>query len=268
MKIYVSIDMEGLWGVHSPDQLHAGEREHERTRHLMVDELNVVIKALFQHGATDVLVNDAHGSMDNVLIEKLDSRAALIGGSAKRYSMMAEIDQGYDGAVFIGYHPKASTQEGIFDHTYSGRVIRDVTVNDVSMSEAGLNARLAGHFGVPVMLVSGDNVVCDAMRDELGDVTTFAVKKTLSRTAARHLPRRDLEAGYGAAIERAMRHGGVMKTELTPVVGRIAFKESMMTDKPAQWSGVRRIDATTLEVTADDFASFYEAFLLMLTLAK
>lgn len=268
MKIYISIDMEGLWGVHSPEQLRAGESEYERTRHLMMDELNLVIDTLFENGASEVLVNDAHGGMDNVLIEKLDPRVGLIGGSAKRYSMMATIDQGYDGAIFIGYHPRARSQKGIFDHTYSGRAIAGVSVNGSPLGEAGLNARLAGHFNVPVLLVTGDDLVCEQMREEIGDVTTFAVKKTLSRTAAQHMPRQALIEGYTKRIQQALEHGGVLVKESLPVVGRVTFKASSMTDKPERMPGVRRIDATTVEFSAEDYAQFYALFLTVLSLAE
>ena len=160
MKIYISADMEGISGVISMQQIDPGAREYERARRMMTREVNAVIKAAFEHGAREIVVNDAHGDMDNILIDELDSRVSLISGSPKPLSMMEGIDSSFDGVFFVGYHARAGSSEAIIDHTYTFRVL-NAKINGRPMSEAGLNGRLAGYYRVPVVFISGDKMPFD-----------------------------------------------------------------------------------------------------------
>ncbi len=162
MRIYISVDMEGIAGVVHEDQTNpidprcAGE--YNRFRALMTAEANAAIEGALAGGATAVLVNDSHWLMRNLLAEQLHPSAQLVSGGPKTWSMMEGIESGHDGAFFIGYHARAGTQNAILDHTYTDRIL-DVRVNGTSLGELGLNALLAGTYNVPVALVSGDQAL-------------------------------------------------------------------------------------------------------------
>lgn len=188
MNVYISVDMEGVAGVVHEDQTNPVDPrcagEYARFRRLMTDEANAAIAGAFDGGASRVLVNDSHWTMRNLLAEHLDPGAALISGGPKMWSMMEGIDQGLDVAAFIGYHAKAGTREAILDHTYTDRIL-DVRLNGRSLGELGLNAALAGSYGVPVALVSGDQALCAEARALLGDgVKCVEVKVAVSRHSA------------------------------------------------------------------------------------
>src|SRR5688572_15225988 len=155
--------MEGIAGLVSSSQVTGGERDYSVGRKLMIAETNVAIAAAFDAGATEVLVNDSHGSQTNLLAEELDRRATLITGSPKPLGMMQGIDSTFDAVIFIGYHAQASTMDAVLGHTYSG-TLKSVKLNGREVGEYGLNATAAGHYGVPVVFIAGDKaVVAQAM---------------------------------------------------------------------------------------------------------
>ena len=155
-KVYISVDMEGLSGVSGGDQTSARGAEYGRTRLLMAADTSAAIRGALAGGATDILVNDSHGGQRNIRLEDLHPSARLISHSFKRVGMMEGLDNTFDAAIFIGYHTKADTFAGLFAHTGSG-VVRDLRVNGVSVGEGGLNTLLASWYGVPVVLVTGDD---------------------------------------------------------------------------------------------------------------
>ena len=169
LKVYVSADMEGIWGVVHGDQTSAESPEYGPACHWMTDDVNAVIAGLFEAGATEVVVNDAHGSQRNIIPDALDPRASLISGSPKPLSMMQGIDGTFQACLFIGYHAKAGTEAAILDHTISGSVVYAIRVNGQEMPELGLNGAIAGDFDVPVVMVSGDTTLCGQAKSILGD---------------------------------------------------------------------------------------------------
>jgi D-amino peptidase len=187
MRVLISVDMEGLAGVASRAQVIPGASDYALGRRLMTAEANAAIEGAFRGGARSVVVNDSHGPMDNLLGEELDPRAEYVVGSPKPLSMMQEVEAGCDVALFIGYHAGPDSTEGVLAHCYSGAAFADVRVNGESVSEADLNGLVAGMFGVPVGLVTGDEQTCAQAKAGLPDVLTVAVKKGLGLTAARSL---------------------------------------------------------------------------------
>src|SRR5512143_1801552 len=188
MRVYLSIDMEGIAGVVHEDQTNPVDprcaSEYARFRRLMTLEANAAIEGALAGGATRVLVNDSHWTMRNLLAEELHPGAELLSGGPKTWSMMEGIDRGWDLAALVGYHARAGTARAILDHTYTDRIL-DVRLNGVSVGEIGINAALAGAFGVPVVLVSGDAATAAEARALLGDsVRTVVVKEAVSRDSA------------------------------------------------------------------------------------
>jgi D-amino peptidase len=205
-KVYISVDMEGISGVNGGDQTSAGQPEYGRARMLMVEDANAAIRGAFAGGATEVVVNDSHGSQRNLLPEHLDPRARLISHSFKRHGMMEGLDETFDSALFVGYHAKADAPRGLFAHTGSG-VVRDVQLNGTSVGEGGMNAAMAAWYGVAVVLVTGDDAAVDEVRTLVPGVTTVAVKRAINTRAVELLPlaeaRRLIEAGAQSAVAAA-----------------------------------------------------------------
>src|SRR5437867_3301125 len=176
MKIYISADMEGVVGVVTGEQLSPQGFEYQRFREFMTQEVNAAIEGALAGGATDIVVSDSHGNGQNLLIEKLPRDILLVRSWPRPLMMMQGIDASFAGAIFIGYHAGTTNEEGVRAHTISSARLADVKLNDRSMSEAGINAAIAGHFNVPIIMISGDDVVVKETTALLGGVEGAVVK--------------------------------------------------------------------------------------------
>ena len=176
MKIYISADMEGVVGVVTNEQLGPQGFEYQRFREFMTQEVNAAIEAAFEAGATEIVVSDSHGNGQNLLIEKLPKNILLVRSWPRPLMMMQGIDETFAGAIFIGYHTGTTNPQGVRAHTISSARLADVQLQGVSVSEAGINAAIAGHFSVPVIMVSGDDAVVKETTALLGDVEGATVK--------------------------------------------------------------------------------------------
>ncbi|RPK35987.1 D-aminopeptidase [Streptomyces sp. ADI91-18] len=184
MKILISADMEGATGVTWPEDVIPGASQWERCRGLFTSDVNAAVLGFFDGGADEVLINEAHWTMRNLLLEKLDARAELLTGRHKTLSMVEGVQHGdVDGVAFVGYHTGAGT-EGVFAHTYLANSITGVWVNGVRASEGLLNAHVVAEYGVPVVLVTGDDMTCMDAAGYAPDAVTVAVKDHVSRYAA------------------------------------------------------------------------------------
>lgn len=217
-KVYVSVDMEGISGVNGNDQTSAGQPEYARARKLMAEDANAAIRGAFAGGATEVVVNDSHGSQRNLLPEDLDPRVRLISHSFKRHGMMEGLDETFDAVIFVGYHAKAEAPRGLFAHTGSG-VVRDLQVNGVSVGEGGMNAAMAAWYGVAVALVTGDDAAVDEVKAAAPGVRTVAVKRAINTRAVELLPlveaRRLIEDGAKQAVAAAKKPAPVRRGPYT-----------------------------------------------------
>lgn len=181
-KVFIGADMEGIAGVvSSRDECSSSGADYEMFREIMTEEVNAAIIGAIKAGATEVVVRDGHGSGRNILPTLLHPEAKLVRSwSGGTKSMMEGIDESFDAVVFIGYHAKAGTPNGIIAHTMSGNVI-DVSINGISLPEAGINALIAGHFNVPVVFLAGDKAICDQAKEIFGDISTYAVKEGIGK---------------------------------------------------------------------------------------
>src|SRR5688572_2975635 len=150
----------------------------------MTQDVNAAIRGATEAGADEIIVADGHWNGSNILVEELDARARLNTGSPSPFSMMQGIDESVDGVIFIGYHARNGSSNAILDHTWSSKTVANVWLNDILTGEYGLNAAVAGHFGVPVIMVSGDQTACAQVMELLGDVETAIVKQATGRFAA------------------------------------------------------------------------------------
>lgn len=156
LRVFISVDMEGLGGVGTSEMVGSGGNDYALGRQLATDEVNAVVEAVFEHdGSAEILVNDSHGDMQNVHHTQLDPRVEYIQGSIKPLGMVEGLDDTFDAAIFLGYHSRAGTERGFLAHTGSGSV-KGLWIDDLEVGEGGLNAPFAGAHGVPVILASGD----------------------------------------------------------------------------------------------------------------
>ncbi len=211
MRILVSADMEGVTGVTWPADVEPGTEQWQRFRRLFTGDVNAAIEGLVAGGADEILVNEAHDNQRNLLIEDLDEHADLLTGRHKALSMMEGIDSDVDGVVFLGYHAGAGV-DGVLSHTYLGNSITGVRLDGNPASEGWLNAALAAEYGVPVLMVTGDDRTCDDAAGYAPRAQRVAVKKCISRYAAIcHPPARtgrEIRAAARAATELAGRSPG------------------------------------------------------------
>jgi len=210
LKVFISIDMEGVTGVVNVDDARRTGKDYDYFRQTMTREANAAIEGAIAAGATDIIVRDSHGSALNLLPEMLHREARLIRDwSGGPMSMMEGIDASFDAAIFVGYHARAGTADGVLDHTSSGDVT-DVSINGLSMPETGYNALMAGYYDVPVIFVAGDKAVCDQARELLGNVETVAVKEGIGAAALNLHPEVARER-IRAGVEKALRDLGSYK---------------------------------------------------------
>jgi D-amino peptidase len=202
MRVFVSVDMEGIAGIAHLRQVWRGSDDYPASRELMTKEANAAVAGAFDGGADSVVVNDSHGDMQNLLPELMDPRAELLIGGPKVLSMMEGFGPEFGVALFIGYHAMAGTQAAVLDHTYSGRLLYEVRLNGEPATEAELNAVLAGLDGVPVGLISGDDKACQQAAKRLPGIRPVVVKEGMGRGVTKSLhPERARELIRKASAE-------------------------------------------------------------------
>jgi len=185
LKVYISVDMEGIAGVVTGDQLGPTGFEYERARAFMTGEALAAIAGARDAGATEIVVSDSHGNGESLLIDQFPDDVRIVRSWPRPLMMMEGIDSTFSAAVFVGYHASTTSPAGVRAHTISSANLASVSLNGVAMPEAGINAAIAGRFGVPVVFISGDNVAVDETRRLLGDVEGAVVKRRSASTPRR-----------------------------------------------------------------------------------
>ncbi len=187
LKVYISADMEGVVGVVTNEQLGPSGFEYARFREFMTGEVNAAIDGALAAGATEIVVSDSHGNGQNLLIEKLPRDITLVRAWPRPLMMMQGIDESFDAAIFIGYHTSTSNPAGIRAHTMSSARLAEVKLNGIPMPEAGINAAIGGHFGVPIVMISGDDKIVEEARSIIGDIEGAVVKWAIGFHSGRTL---------------------------------------------------------------------------------
>lgn len=267
LKVYISVDMEGTVGTVTGDQLGPSGFEYARYREFMTREALAAIQAAKAAGATEILVSDSHGNGENLLIELFPPDVRVIRSWPRRLSMMAGIDASFDAVLFIGYHASASNPKGVRAHTFSSARLTRVVVNGVEMSEGSWNAAIAGHFGVPVVMVSGDDAAVEEIRRRIGPIEAAVVKQNLGFHSANTLTP---EAAYSLIAEKA-RVGLARRSEFqpfriqSPVSVEVSFKNYLMAEVAAYMPGIERIGSHTIRFTARDMLEAADIMTFLLT---
>jgi D-amino peptidase len=265
MKILIASDMEGVAGVTLWEHVDPAHPEYQRFRRIMTAEVNAAIEGLFLGGAKDIVVTDGHWNGSNILIEELDSRVQLNSGlGTSQFSMMQGIDKTFQGVIFLGYHARASSQNGILDHTWSSSRIANVWLNDVLLGEYGLNAALAGSFGVPVIMISGDQTACGQAGELIGNLEKAVVKQATGRQSAACLTpgvAQDIIRRAATNAVQRLKKGDAPKpySVTTPVRVSVEFLTSDMADRAERIPGARR-DGLKVTISAPDMSAAYVTF--------
>lgn len=268
MKLYISIDMEGVTGLVDNTFVDSRQYNYTRGQAIMTEEANHVIGSAFDAGCTEVIVNDSHSKMNNLLIEKLHPEAQLISGDVKPFSMVQGLDASFAGAAFLGYHTMAA-KKGVMSHTMIFGV-RSMYINDLAIGELGFNALVAGHYNVPVLLVAGDDETALEAEALIPGVTTAVVKKRISRTSALCLTPEKSGLLLRGKTKEALANAGRVKPLAPPdkPVLSIEFANYGL----AEWAHLMpgtaiESDSPVVTFQAKDILEAYQAMLVMTELA-
>ncbi|WP_223588765.1 M55 family metallopeptidase [Neobacillus bataviensis] len=268
MKLYVSVDMEGITGMVDHTQVDSGKHNYERSRIIMTDEANHVITAAFDSGCDEVVVNDSHSKMNNLLIERLHPETQLITGDVKPFSMVQGLDKTFTGAAFVGYHARAALK-GVMSHSMIFGV-RNMYINNVAVGELGFNAYVAGYYDVPLLMVAGDDRAAFEAEQLIPGVTTAVVKESISRSAVKSLTPAKAGQLLREKTAIALNNRGKVKPLTPPDRPLLAIEFTNYGE--AEWAnlmpGTEIVPETTIvRFQAKDILEAYQAMLVMTELA-
>jgi D-amino peptidase len=263
-KVFISVDMEGITGVANWEDVSRSGKDYDLFRKIMTQEANAAIEGALAAGASEVVVRDSHGSARNLLPDLLHKEARLIrdwSGGPK--SMMEGIDETFDAAMFVGYHAKAGTPDALLEHTSSGTVT-DISINGVSLPEAGYNALIAGTYGVPVVFVAGDAALCGQVKQLFGEVETVAVKEGIGGAALNLHPEVSQER-IRAGVEHALRRLDQYEPYRLdpPYTLVLKLKDEVTVNKGSYFPGAKRTGEWELTYESDKILDILNAFSFM-----
>ncbi|GAB3447478.1 M55 family metallopeptidase [Streptomonospora sediminis] len=267
MRILVSADMEGATGVTWPADVTPGTEQWQRCRAMFTSDVNAAISGFFTGGATEVLVNEAHATMRNLLLERLDERAAMITGRHKDLSMVEGLQRGdIDGVAFLGYHSGAGA-EGVLAHTYLPNSITGVWLDGEPADEGRLNSRVAAEYGAPVLLVTGDDRACIDAAAYAPDAHTVAVKQYVSRYAALCRPPGATATDIAEAAETAAAEAGRTEPERSgPLTVEVEVDSAHLAGAAALVPGVESVDHRRVRYTSPTAFEMIRCFKAVTTL--
>jgi D-amino peptidase len=263
MRLYLSCDMEGTAGVCSWMQCDPSNRhEYPIYRRYMTLEVRAAIEGARAAGVSDVVVNDSHWDMRNLLFDELPADVRVISGSRKPFSMTQGMDAEFGGMFFTGYHARAGEANGVLAHTYTSDSVYNVRVNGVACSEALLNAAMAGYYGIPLLLVSGDRAVVDHVKEHLPWVTGVVVKDGIGHYAAQSMTPAAAQMALREAAAAAVRNAANAKPFVfePPLVLELETARAEQADFVELIPGFQRVGGRTLRFAHDAYPTIFRAF--------
>jgi len=268
VKVFVSVDMEGVAGIVDWAQCLAGGDDYALGRELLIGEVNAALEGAYAAGATQVLVNDAHSAMRNLPPQSLVGRASYLSGRFKPLYMMEGLDASFDAAVFLGYHAAIETP-GVLSHTYHPRAMAAVRLAGTTTGEAGLNALVAQHFGVPVAVITGDQYVGPEAEPFCPGITAVQVKESISRYSARHEHPEVARELIRDGVRRALGAGALAPPAIPmPATIEVRFTSPDMAEQATWIRNVSRLDPVTVALTDDDPLRLYQGFVTLVYLTR
>ncbi len=266
MRVYISADMEGVTGLVDAEDAQPGGRDYEHGRAMMTEDVNAAVGGALAGGATEVVVNDAHGSMRNLLADRMHPEAVLVRGKPKPMGMLEGLDREFGAMLCVGYHARAGAL-GVLSHSFMGHEIEDIWLDDLPVGEIGLAHATASAIGVPVVMLSGDDVACDEMAERDETVVTAPVKYARDRFAARLRPVAEARKAIAEAACEGVRRAAALPGPAArgPHSGTLAVRwqsasvASLLTAVP----GVALRDSRTVEVSGQ-LPALYRLFGVMM----
>jgi len=262
LKVFISVDMEGISSIVDGSETGRDKAEYEKGRALMTADVNAAIDGILEAApGAEIVVSDGHGGMRNIKPEELNKAAALVRGTPKPLTQMAGIDDTINAAMFVGYHSKKGTRHGILSHTISGRTIESVTVNGVEVGETGINARIAGHFGVPLVFLAGDQATAREAKEVSPYVEVAVVKEAIGRTSAKTLHPEVARELIRETAAKALKGGVKVKPVKVepPVEIVVRYANARMGDAVEFMPSAERLDGKTVRFVQDDFIEAFNA---------
>jgi D-amino peptidase len=254
LKVHISVDMEGVAGVVTGDQLGPAGFEYGRFREFMTKEALAAVAAAKAAGATEIVVADSHGNGENLLIEQFPPDVTIVRSWPRKLSMMGGLDETFDAAIFIGYHASTTNPTGVRAHTNSSATLTRVALNGVDVTEGAWNAAIAGHFGVPVVMVSGDDAAVAEVRKVIGPIEGAETKRALGFHSARTLtPQAALEV-IAEHVKKGLARRGELKPyrPAGPITVDVGFKHYMPAEVLAYLPLFERTSAHSIRFRAKD----------------
>jgi len=257
MKIFISVDMEGIGGIGTSAMTSTGGKDYETGRKLMTNEVNAVVSAILESGPATILVNDSHGDMQNLLHTQLDPRVEYIQSNIKPLGMVQGLDATFDGVIFIGYHAMAGTENGFLAHTGSS-VVKGLWLNGVEVGEGGLNTYFANALGVPVILASGDRSFSEEIK-KLTTTRTVITKEAIGASAAKLIHPdvviKDLQAQTKAALKEIKKAKPLTQD---PIEFKLKVDVPTRADVAMSIPGMKRVDGYTVSYQAKNMEEAYK----------
>ncbi len=268
MRIYISADGEGITGLVNSQEMYPGEPEYAFGRRMMTADVNAAVEGAFRGGATDVVVNDAHWTMRNILLDQLDPRADLIRGFNKPMAMMEQV-QAADGVLFIGFHARVGDSDSVANETILGKEMIGVRMNGRPVGEGEINAAIAGHFGVPVLMASGDNLLEQELKETLPDLEYAVTKFAIDRWTARCLSPEKSHDAIRQAAERAVRNHRAAPYRVSgPVTFEVEFVSTASAGLASLIPGVERIRPRCVSFVGGDILEAWRGLFSMILLGS
>jgi D-amino peptidase len=254
LKVYISADMEGVAGVVTADQLLPGGFEYERFRGFMTGEVLAAIQGARDAGATEIVVSDSHGNGENLLIDQFPNDVMIVRSWPRPLMMMQGIDSTFAAAVFIGYHAATTNPAGVRAHTISSAELAAIELNGTAMPESGINAAIAGYFGVPIVAISGDNVAVAEAQHLIGPMEGAVVKQAISFHSASTLTPQAAQARIRAAVKAGIARRNEIKPYVmkTPVRLDVTFKNYRPAELLTYLPSVQRVNSHTIRFVGRD----------------
>jgi D-amino peptidase len=271
MKVFISVDMEGISGIVDGSQTGRDKAEYKTGRALMVADVNAAIDGILDADpGAEIVVSDAHGGMRNIEPEALNKAAVLVRGTPKPLTQMAGIDDSYDALLFVGYHSRKGTQHGILSHTISGGTIESVTVNGVEVGETGINSRIAGHFGVPLVFLAGDQATAREAKEVSAGVEVAVVKEAIGRTSAKCLHPEVARELIREKVAKALKGGVKVKPIAVepPVELVVRYVNAKLADAVEFMPSAERLDGKAIRFVQGDFLEAFNALRASIFIAQ
>lgn len=273
MRLYLSVDLEGMPGIFDISQTDPKGWLHQETRKMVTNIVKNIVQTLFNNDVDEIYIADAHWYMGNIIYEELRGNVHLIRGALRPISMMYGIDKGFDAAMLIGYHSGAGVEKSVLEHTYSSGTFHEIKINGKKASEFYLNTLIAGHYNTPVILVAGDEKLREEVKNIAPWIEYVTLKESISRYAA-ITPSLDiiydrLRKGIENSLEKLSNSDTVKPLKITgKIMGEFSLKNSAYADYVERLPGIERIDTYTVRYVAKNIIELYNVISIIFGLSR